>query len=137
MHELLISYCLFDSQKLIIYLCISNVFLASTNTVLPAVSARFYQQSDIAPSRRTGQQVALDEHGKMDLKDQGLFSNRHKPVMESNTVPHVRKGPVPSDRFYMHRELASGQAGPSNEVFRKQVRNDVEFDEDASGFVED
>jgi len=38
MHELLISYCLFDSQKLIIYLCISNVFLASTNTVMPAVS---------------------------------------------------------------------------------------------------
>jgi len=37
MHELLISYCLFDSQKLIIYLCISNVFLALTNMVMPTV----------------------------------------------------------------------------------------------------
>lgn len=103
-------------------------------------SDRFYQQSNMAPSRRTGQQVALDEHGQMDLKDHGLpkvFSKRHEPVTQSNIVPHVHKGPVPSDRFYMHRELALGQAGPSNEVFRNQVRNDVEFDEDASGFVED
>jgi len=37
MQKLLISFCFFDSQKLIIYLCISNVFLASTNTVMPAV----------------------------------------------------------------------------------------------------
>ena len=31
MQELLISFCFFDSQKLIIYLCISNVFLGLTN----------------------------------------------------------------------------------------------------------
>ena len=37
MQKLLISFCFFDSQKLIIYLCISNVFLVLTNTVMPTV----------------------------------------------------------------------------------------------------
>ena len=88
--------------------------------------------------------VAPDRYGKLPVVELDnhispqVYLKKHGPIMQSNIVTHIHQNRMPVDRFYKHRELALGQAGPSHEVFREQIEDDIaEDDYDYAGFVED
>lgn len=109
---------------------------------------QFYNQSEnvVAQSCCTISHVASDRYRKLptvvldDHTSIQVYLKKHEPIMQSNIVTHIHQNHMAVDRFYRHQELALGQAGPSHEVFREQIEDDIDFTKDPydhAKFVED